>query len=334
MSSLCLVFVTALVAQPIVDRSPGTVAVQADSLVVQGRRVRARRRAIDRALRKAVGQEAVRVSRSSVASAAASRLVLSRFRRFVVSYRMLREWFDGHGPSGSYHVSLEVRVDDFALARVLGGRNRLAGGPCIIAKGSVDVVSAMSGILRTHGFQVPCLNGGAMVTVSCVVVRSGVVGASHGATVRCDTVMAFGSSNKHRSVSKSGLGGTPAQARKRAEALAGVAIGKKVLELLGESASCRRCCRRQWNVVVDGPTGFLSQYVVVQNLIHRFSAHSVTSMQFSRGRVFVRLFLDRCERNLASALAGMQVFGAVLSAHKDRPGWLSIRLEPKETGDD
>ncbi|MCD6499119.1 MAG: hypothetical protein J7M25_12585 [Deltaproteobacteria bacterium] len=327
MFSLCLVFVTAFVAQPTMDRPPGTVVVQADSLVVQGHRVRARRRAIDRALRMAVRQEAIRLGGSGTISPTMSRLVLSRFRRFVVSYRMLREWFVGQGASGSYHVSLEVHVDGVALARGFGQSQRKETGPCFTVSGPSDVVRALASRLRVHGISVPCRGAGASVTVSCAVVQQGGVAAMRGATVHCEVVRATGSSQRRWSVVRSGLGATAAQAIGRAQVLAGIELGRKIL---GELSAT---CRRPWTVVIDGATGFLIQFRVVQTLIRRFSAAAVSAMQFSRGRVIVRLFLNRCVKDLASVLVGLQVSGARLTIGKKRPGWLSIRLDPEEPDD-
>ena len=308
MTALNTIFLLCLAqAQPV--QPPRGVRVEASALVVQGRQAAARRKAISRALRKAVLQRAAKFRSLKPAR----RRLLAEFRNYVAAYRVLDERFVGQGRSGRYRVVLDVQVDESGLRRLasrLAGR-KPAAIPCVLLKTAQGPQMAQIGRavelqLRTAGLGTKCAGANRPIKaeVTCQVTAQGPVGGSFGATAKCR----IRTSRATAMAQASALAATSNQATERAVHKAAAKSAQVFARRLEDALACHRTRR----VVMSGtvPTGKLLD--VARSIIRMLPKSSSTRMVVSPGRLSLFVITARCNQDLTRRIMRLALPGLTI----------------------
>jgi len=143
---------------------PGVRAGAADVPVVGGNSASARERALDEAMRQAVGQELEEMldPQTRVSQARSIKAVQARARSYVKRYRTVEEKEAG----GTYSLRIEAEVDDAALRRAVEKWTAGPAGPpgpaagraglpslMLVVSGPADAGTALAGALSSAGIK-------------------------------------------------------------------------------------------------------------------------------------------------------------------------------------
>lgn len=343
--------------------APGERLSESTSLVVQGRQSRARSRAIRKALAAAVldaGREAVKPAARPALESRLRAFAETDFRKFIVSYRVLSEGFEGRQRSGLYRVRLAVKLNIGLLRGSVRRMQRPAGpappaatptiriapfsgpaGPASQAGPSAShtVARALKRALDAAGFKTSARSGSGTgstgtvltVTVPCSWAAQGTVGHGpvHGATLSCTARLSgalFGEAGAALPVSTSGLHPTAAGARSAAMELMGIALARAVEQRVHALA---KTSAGVWRIRLKGPLDLDEQLAVLAALVQLVPVVAeIRPVLFARGRLHALLRTSAPSANLGLALASAAIPSFRLKVSTAGPRTLVIEASP------
>ncbi len=320
----------ALVSFCLLQASPahGTVTVTASALVVQGRQAKARRKAIAKALRRAVMAQA----QSHPGLAPARNRLLAEFRNYVRSYRVIEERFVGNGRAGHYRVTLDVRIDNPALSRLA---QRLRGtrdvpSPCIqltTNPTSLDETVGAQALLHlaAAGFESTCRGKHRKIPVrlDCSLVAQGKIETRQGATVRCSLT----SPRASASVNGSALAQSPREARTKATLAAATKASGILARRLEEALACRRLRR----IIIQGPVGPTGRLQVAHNILRSLSPKTKTVLRADSNRLVLTLVTHRCNTALLQTVNAAPIPPGLRITARTKAGDVFLHVTAEDT---
>lgn len=328
--------------------------VEAQQRIRKGRQSRARKMAVDEALKKGVFEAAGQIMRGKPWDKSAKRAVEKEFGRFVSAYRVLEEESVSDDGQQVYRVKLLVEVDVTSLRRELrrqtsekrsGRLLRVAFSVSLAPGEGISSVSpaqvALEAKLKTLGFDVlPPLSQKAqprfMVTGTCRRFFSGGLpeGRGFGATVGC-RVEVFGTDKPEKALHRlsaraDGFAADHEGAVRTALILAGSRLSERIAAAaVKETAPCFQ----SWQVNVAGPVGFEKMTGFSKSLEDNLPAEGqVRLIAFRRGAMTLEINFPSCRTDLFDILKRLRFDGMEVKLKAGGPRRLEVELNEDEDG--